>query len=259
MFQKLAFLQEPGSIRAMARVADLVKYAVSVREMREAAKRIGVIRPEVGSLLEQFGGFTVPTKVVQKGGRLAEALKIEAFQKALMGPEMHGQVQAALKPLIADKKLWGKLFVAKDVGKRLDPTIRPGSSRAHNLEAFTRLHEAAERAGLKNIRSSSLHGSPDVLIKDLNLLSRLTGRGSRGVKRSIGGLREPEFELLKQQMMEKLGPKAATFFEPGAKIPKAMRKAFTKRAPDITPEQGAQIMQAQHNVILDKARRMHNL
>lgn len=226
---------------------EIEKIAVSMKEIRQAAKRIrGVVR--LPSHLEALGGLYAPTT---KQMTSAGTKKLSDLQTAALGKETIKQMEQVLAPLY--KKHPGKILSSPNVGRVLDPTIR--GSRVKNLEAFVHLHEAAERAATSRPIPASLHTSPEVLIKDKNLLARLTGRGSGGVKRSIGELRQPEFDFLQQQMTKAFGPEAQKFFEPGAKIPKAMRKAFLRSGPTINPERMQSIMGEQMSIMQEKLRR----
>lgn len=111
--------------------------------------------------------------------------------------------------------------------------------RGESRKAFNVLashHEGFERAALKgkNIDPAYAHMSPDVLMKEHNLLTRLTGPGSEEAKRTLLDTREVmgDAKALSDSLVERFGPKAKIEYGTSQKIPKAMRKAFLKDVPE---------------------------
>ena len=93
-------------------------------------------------------------------------------------------------------------------------------------------HELFERGTKKLIPSpvfSHLH--PEVLLKEHNLVSKLTGPGSKYTRSVMRGARKRtgEDRFVRQLLVEAYGPRAAQFTAEGVKIPKALRKNLRKK------------------------------
>lgn len=109
------------------------------------------------------------------------------------------------------------------------PDLSPQGVRANS--AFSVSHELAERA--VKPRDALLgyggHLSPDVLMKEHNMLSTLTGPGAEEVRHLTRAMRagSGEADHLRQAFTTAFrDPRAAQFLEEGQKIPKAMRNAM---------------------------------
>jgi len=107
-----------------------------------------------------------------------------------------------------------------------------GSHAAKVLTALAGAHELFERKvnPRDGVAGMQGHLSPDVLLKEHNMLSRLTGEGSdhaRGLLRSMR-VATGEAGHVRGMVDEAFGhdPRAQQFLEEGAKMPKAMRKAL---------------------------------
>ena len=110
-----------------------------------------------------------------------------------------------------------------------------GSHAARALTALAGAHELFERkTGTKDIVGGMQgHMSPDVLFKEHNLLSRLTGEGSDHARSLLRSMRVATGESghVRGMVDEAFGhdPRAQQFLEEGTKIPKAMRKALLRK------------------------------
>ncbi len=229
---------------------ELGKIAATLRDIRRGAKRVSGITdfPSSTPLLSQFGALTIPTKSHGSLKQRPEVSKIQALQKALMPPEVTALAEKELER--AGREVGaGKILMSPGVSKSLDPAASKRLSK--NLEAFTALHESAER-GVK-AQAGSLHLSPQVLMKDMNLLHKLKGPGAEELAESMGGLRAPEFAHLREQASAAMGPRAEQFMQPGSKIPKAMRKALGRTEMPMSPEQAGQIMAEQGQLLAGRA------
>ena len=107
----------------------------------------------------------------------------------------------------------------------------PGQ-RATNIVAG--LHEGYER-GAKNVAPIRSHISPDVMLKEHNLLRGMTGEGAGEAREALQGLRSGpggEASTLREILKGRYGDAAASNFvfgSPGApKITKAMRKDLAR-------------------------------
>jgi len=98
------------------------------------------------------------------------------------------------------------------------------------MGATVAAHELFER-GSKKIAPVFSHLHPEVLLKEHNLVSRLTGPGSKYTRSVMRGARKRsgEDKFVRQLLTEAYGPRAAQFTREGAKIPKAMRKNLRKK------------------------------
>lgn len=93
-------------------------------------------------------------------------------------------------------------------------------------------HDLAERAVKKrDVAPFSSHLSPEVLLKEHNTLSRLTGEGADEARKVMRNVRRRsgESEHMRNLVVQQYGPRAAQFFDEGEKIPKAMRKDLLRR------------------------------
>ena len=220
---------------------ELVKIAVTMKILRQAAKRLNPIKHLPGPL-NMMPGFQVPTK-----RQMAAAMKIgsepshmsaameripEAVKKGM------GENMAEYKPgsiVVASPKRIGEAFIIRS------PKLR------RDIRTTTVIHEGLERSA-PSYDPKDLHGNLKVLMDERNLLNTLTGEGSRGVRKLMGGLRAPEFDLQDKRLLETFkDPRVLEFTKPGHKLPKAMKKALLRRqqapmtddeARDVVRQQG---------------------
>jgi hypothetical protein len=97
------------------------------------------------------------------------------------------------------------------------------------LVAAAGSHELAERAvKSKDVTRYASHLSPDVLMKEHNLLSRLEGPGADYARKVMRNTRRisGEAEDMEALLVEAFGPRASQFIQEGEKVPSAMRKAL---------------------------------
>jgi len=225
------------------REETMEKISATLAQLRAGARRVSRKVPE-DQIVKSFGALTLPTK---RMGKSPIASKFQAMQQSLLGKDLSDQIGRQLAPVVAKHKP-GTIFMSPRVGKMLDPTA--GRKRVRGLRDVTALHESAERSA--PLALGSLHGNPAVLAKDFNLLSRLSGPGSRGVRRSFGSIRKPEFDYLQEQLKTRFGARAAEFMQPGRKIPKAMRRRIEREGLEFTPERLQKAMQQQAGIIMGK-------
>lgn len=218
---------------------ELEKISASTKEIAAAARRIGHKRakdPMVRAVL----GFTIPT-----------AQQTKAFQK-VPPPDFLGKL---IPKQIADRVTQlhstpGRIVAspASDFGSLGAKLIkRPvGIRSARAFRNATVVHEGFERSVKTPDWSSMGHLSPEVLLKEHNLLSKLTGPGSKTTRdamrkmRSAGG----ETKRLEGQFMDAFqDPRALQFLQEGNKVPKAMRKAFLRNKRTPLTEQDGQAAQ----------------
>lgn len=134
---------------------------------------------------------------------------------------------------------YGVIGLDKDSISKILPALagvpRKSGSKATdeiNLRALIAAagsHELAERAvKSKDVTRYASHLSPDVLMKEHNLLSRLEGPGADYTRKVMRGARKisGEAEDMEALLVEAFGPRASQFIQEGEKVPSAMRKAL---------------------------------
>lgn len=190
---------------------ELEKIAASISTLRKGLSRLGVKAPPKGI---PYWAFSAPTKAqypVMKSLRGAARPELEALYK----------------------KSPGQIYLSPGIGG----AYMPGATKqeAENLRTIFGLHESFER-GIKpfNIESSAAgHLSPSVLLNEKNLLNRMSGAGKE--KAYFEKLREPEYARLKEQVKDAFGERGLAFLEPGARVPKAMKKRFAEMKSTRSP------------------------
>ena len=212
-----------------------------------------------GGKLER--GLSTPERMVFTGGamtlspkRLMPELGLQSRRAVVNAAVAVGHPRQEIEQAIAQSlPMAKKLEVLSPVRRG---TIMSGRGRINPGEVFNRIgvgslspegrkalnvstlhHEGFERAALgkpKELAYGFGHTSPDVLMKEHNLLSRLTGPGSLEAKGAIQEIRanQGDAKALSSALTERFGPRAELQFGEGQKIPKAMRKAFMKKVPE---------------------------
>lgn len=134
-------------------------------------------------------------------------------------PEMAGRIDLRSKKI--DQLVSG-------AGALSAPT--PLQSRA-NMAAVG-AHELYER-GVKarHVAPIASHLSPEVLLKEHNLLSRLTGHGADYTREGMRTMRNTtgEAEHMRNLLNNAFGERATQFLNEGEKVPKAMRHALRRK------------------------------
>lgn len=129
------------------------------------------------------------------------------------------------------------------------PAVNAEGRRA--IGAVVGAHELSERqvAPRNMVRGFHSHASPEVLLKEHNTLSRLTGEGAEAARTSMRALRAQTGEAAHMRNLVTTAfndPRAANYLNEGEKVPKAMRKALLRKvrqdpsilrtsAPSFTP------------------------
>ena len=232
---------------------ELEKISATLGQLEAGVSRIpGIIRME-HPITQMMGAGVLPTKAMLSRKNAKGAELMGALQRKVMGPNAEA-VQELIRPFAEDRSMRGKILAHPNVGQVLHPGAAPQLSG--DLDTTTLIHEALERKGTVG---SGLHNL-GTETKDFNLVSKLQG-GPReeAVRQSMGELRAPEFEHLRGQLAEKFNdPRAAQFAEMGQRIPKAMRKAYSKEiAPTlthVTPEKALEIGEQQTPVLMGRYR-----
>jgi hypothetical protein len=237
---------------------EFVKIAATMAALRTGAARVkGIHTPAPGSVIEQAGALAIPTRAMMKQKHHGTLKKMLRLQSKFMPKEWFKAYKREAKGIMKEPTGPGRIYIAPNVGETFAPTATARTQRAFR-KVFTPLHESAERQAAPVY--GSLHGSPAALMKDVNLLQTVTGPGSRSMVKSVRRLRDPEIEALQGQMQRTFkDPRVQQFFQPGAKIPKAMRKAFLREPQRFGPGKVQEIMGKQHQAmqadILEYAKR----
>ena len=237
-------------------IAGMEKIAVTMRELRRAARGIKTRLPEPGTFAELMGGMRIPGRSQQKGLGRAGALALQKQQEHMVPKAVRDMAEGQILPYMRENR---RLAKRMHEGARMRPQIlynpkavdanlRPTSGRnLKNLRALTKIHEAHE--GVKFMGPGSLHAHPETLLREMNLMQNLRGRGSKGVQQTMGRLRAPEYEEARKQLVSTFGPRAEQFTRPGAKIPRAMRRAMRKHPQHMSTEKMHEIMAKQQRYI----------
>lgn len=199
-----------GATEALRRFG--IKESADVSALQEGLRRLNTIkipsRLETPFAKDVGGGAYVPQMRQQKTLSFLEGKTPRSFGNAegrIFLPE-----GGSTRKLDAFKSLSGE------------------GRRAVNVAAG--LHEGFER-GVTPTQSAPAHGhaSPQVIINEHNLLSKMTGPGADEARNAFGSLRgNREYADLRNGLEQKYGPRAKQFMEQGAKIPSAMRKNYVR-------------------------------
>lgn len=107
------------------------------------------------------------------------------------------------------------------------PNATPAGQRAINVAAG--LHEGFERGvPPQAMLRDHGHASPQVIMNEQNMLTRMTGPGSDEARATFGAMRKPETEHLNQALTQHYGPRAVEYVRANGFTP-AMRKHLTTR------------------------------
>lgn len=234
-------------------VAGMSKIAVTMRDLRRAARGIKTRLPEPGTFAAHMGGMRIPGRSQQKGalGR-AGALALQEQQKHMVPKNVRDMAEGQILPYMKEnRRLAKKMHEGARMRpqilynpKAVDANMRPTSGRNRkNLRALTKIHEAHE--GVKFVGPGSLHAHPETLLREMNLMQNLRGRGAKGVQQTYGKLRKPEYDEARKQLVSTFGQRAEQFTRPGAKIPRAMRKAMRSHPQRMSAEKMQEIMAKQ--------------
>lgn len=227
-----------------AMVSELEKIAATIKQLEEGVRRVPGILRTTHPMAQMAGAMVNPVKRQLRHTGYAGA---ESFQRNLLGPNAYAAASAAqadLRRLHPD--IDGKIVALPNVGNYLHPGVKPRVAK--DLDTVAIMHEALERKGTPGMGLHTLGTET----KDFNLISRLRG-GSREnkVRKSIQELREPEFAHLRGRLAEEFNdPRASQFAEMGQRIPKAMRKAYSRSTVAHTSPEAAAAIGAQQTPVL---------
>jgi len=234
---------------------ELTKLAVSVDELQEMAHRLPIIRTKAqnnpraaldsGDLRQITAGegpLTFPTRDqirmnlrkarnIYIGGLTADTDKyMEAKRNFDALKPVSGAIATPAGGMIGTMATWHRLYpdeVTMDVR-----TLSPEGKKALNLVAIG--HEAAERSvPLHRASPFRGHASPEVLAKEHNMLTTLTGPGADEARAFMHRMRLEGGEIsdFGKMLLDRFGERAALMYgNPGVspKIPKAMWKRLYK-------------------------------
>lgn len=264
---------------------ELEKIAVSIDDLyRSASKAKNVFIGDVPETVQGGGAITVPKRDValEVIDRRAAPVR-EGFSKVrsglseiLPGSRLMGALRENLVGRLDNAEgAYNKMILSqkRDVRKKgviaVNPTLSgkifgvPDSS-SRGLTASLLAHELYERGvKKKNLNLLYSHLAPEVLLKEHNLLSRLTGDGSDEVRSAFRKVRQTTGEAphMKALLTSVYGPRAAQFTEEGAKIPMSMVRDLQKKLqadPSLVAKAKASVPQGslldQGRSYLDKAR-----
>lgn len=212
----------------------LVKEAASLSTLAAGAKRLSKVvkapsRMALGPGEVGAGAGTLPFKTFRSGAKnIAKGIVPEA--------QLSSYIENFNGP-------WrGNIYIPKGGSYRamknnpmLQDTVPALSGQGqHGFNTVTRLHEGFERAVTPTSMLSygTGHMSPDVLLKEHNLLAKMTGKGAEETRGAFQSIRSGvgESNLVKSNLIDAYGPRFNNFqYGQGEKIPKAMRKDLTKK------------------------------
>jgi hypothetical protein len=253
-----------STLEGLRFASDLLKEAADVGLLAQRLLRARGVH--LSTPLSHFGGgaFTVPTRrqvpLVAKAkyqGEIASAstprteeLRDEALAIRGMAPgagtdalraAYHRKVEDGSKHVRRELEGYGphgSIQVhpprnAETLSKWTGIPVSPHGDDQRALLATTVAHEMFER-GIRPAHASPFHShiSPDVLLQEHNLLSKLEGPGADHARQVYRALRKNtgEAEQLRGALRHKLGPAAPQFLDEGQKIPKAMRRSLQRQA-----------------------------
>lgn len=229
--------------------SELEKIAVSTEQIAEGVGRVNPInlggfsglkrlitRPrETWGLVKMLGVRAALTGTLDPAFSTMTKAQAKAHRATLRAHNLH-QVPENLRESIYGYPgriiTLGPSAVAAQVapGVKLSPQ---GKRAVHDIAV---LHEAYER-GVKpkdfhlSFSVNRGHRSPEVLLKEHNLVSRVQGPGSDEARKVFRDLRagRGEAQELEAALVGSYGPRAREFLREGEKIPKAMRKNFLSK------------------------------
>jgi len=248
---------------------EMSKIAVSVDQLGQMARRMpklrtkmrtGLVDPErmmnpgVSGDLKQMmghiglGAVAKPQQVMSNVKRMLGDTPVSALPAEIRN-QLTGAMQASRKAggtvLMPTGGMAGQMqrtsrgFKAQGAPKEMvegiaTRSMSPQGKRALNLTGIG--HEAAERTTHPDsVLAVASHLSPDVLLREHNMLSRLTGPGSAEASNFMRAMRRQSGEgTSMQDFLDKMYPsKGSKVIMPeygqGAKITKAMRKDLRRR------------------------------
>ncbi len=241
------------------------KLAATLDQLQAAYRRIGPIRTKATNSLRDVPALTGPVTLP----RLAQAKSYMKNAPSLAADKLHTMTESMQRMMGASAAEY--LPTVEDVTSGVRSTAQamrdtakstrggghilmpPGGATAKFKEIgvdnkgnalaqkatniITGLHEGYERA-VRTPNPVYSHLSPEVLLKEHNLLAGLTGKGATEGRASFQNLREISGEGMTHGsgILARYGEKAAPYavFGEGKKLPKAMRKDILRNYGDVT-------------------------
>ena len=220
-------------------IPNHVKLAVDASQLWQRVQRaknvFTDVTPEVGALglnLAAIGGAT----------SIPHMQQIRAHVQHLK--PLHGALERLGQPATTQHMsnmygaAKGQVIVHPETIQRAARYIPGAHPNPHHdaTGALVGAHELFERGVKKRdqapMGSFFTHNAPNVLLKEHNLMSRMTGEGADSAVQTIRALRAANGEdvglrgIVDRAMRD---PRAQQFLAPGEKVPKAMRKAIDRR------------------------------
>jgi hypothetical protein len=234
---------------------ELEKIAVSVEQLQQAVRRLGVVRvprvhpKEMKELIqgtrEAASRGNLPIQATVGGGvaTLPFVKNIDPILASRKGMFMSagGLSEEAATELLRDiarkarplsKRFGGTILATKgdtSVGA-FGPGMSPQAKKAANF--MLRIHEGSERKAMKRggIVPGFGHSSPEVMFDESNMLQRLTGPGADEAKKKLTDYRmgRGEYAKLLHIINKVYGPKGAQAINQHG-FSKAMKKDLMRR------------------------------
>ena len=209
------------------RFACMIKTSANISEVSKGIFRRIKGLTDTG---RKSGIFAIMTK-----GQIANVLKPRNIPLKGAGAAASPLLQNTAKQLgerYSKRIAPGMIFAGKDLQSGIEGLSGPGKKAARTMGI---LHELYERgAGPSQLyKTRQLHASPQVLMKEHNLLSTIKGKGARNASDAIIGARQSIGEASAfSRSLEDISPKFRDYigeYGRGQKMPRAMRKYLTKK------------------------------
>lgn len=232
---------------SLAFLDELTKIAVSVKQLQGLAHRMPIIRTKMrGGGTAAAAGLSGDLKSAFGPGGLVTVAKPKQMKR--MADYHMKQLPDEFRDVVKNHVAEGMPFsqqaggtilsprggaagqfqgMARAAGEGLAGTKEMSGAGKKALNLVGIAHEAAERTTPQRfIAPFSSHMSPDVLVREHNILSTLKGEGAGEARKYMRGLRDltGETGAMKEIFNKRFGDRGAEFLQEGKKVPKAMRK-----------------------------------
>lgn len=253
--EKIKMAQETSPMNqlvAFGFMDELEKLSVDTLDLLKRTRRAaGVRMGESIQALRGGGGMAFPN--VAAGRKFIDtqdapikklqsyAQSVKTYLPAKLGRKLDSAHHTANKFMegrrLGTELQAGNVFVAPGIADRNFSRVArtEGSKRSAERGAIGGLvgsHELSERAvKAKDVNPLFSHIAPEVLMKEHNTLSRLTGPGADYARKTMRTARENtgEAKTMKNLVTRSYGERGAQFLQEGEKIPKAMRKDLNRK------------------------------
>lgn len=234
---------------SLAFLDELVKIAVSVQQLQGLARRMPILRTKVrgggmvdasmmrGDLKQLFGRAGLSTVAKPK-----QVKRIADYHLKQLPDELHDVVKDQVALGMPFSRQAGGTIVSprggaagqfQGIAGEVLPTKGMSGEGKKALNLVGIAHEAAERTTPQAaLAPFGGHMSPDVLVREHNMLSTLSGKGAGEARKYMRDLRDMsgEADAIRESFQKRFGDRGAEFLQEGRKIPKAMRKRFGEYA-----------------------------